>query len=857
MFNSLYFLILSHHKLPHHNGNEISEQGYFNKKNIEKPIQWVANSPFDCDEWLKALQKQCHDLCQQNFDLIYDNIEAFTSAILYIARPALVITDQNVSYHATTKAKSDNHKGQDGVVYANTYKDEHGQNHMAQPLNAHLFQVSDGTKNLSNFMLQDIHSTCLPSLQYSPSTLTKPTTLTDFTWQNTAVSIAESLPASGNLILISAETGAGKTRANKKVASALRNHEALRVTTLLGMNTLTKQTATEYINDIGLGNSACAITGHAITRLGIERTLEHANGCENLDTDDFNIDVMVPDQAGLQPTQFDLPKNLQCHFKPKYDQILATPIVIATIDHLIEGVQSGKSTATRLLQRLQTSDLIIDEIDSYSASSLVPIYKLVYLAGLFHRNLIVSSATLRPAVATTLVELFQRGLDHHNNIFETTHSMTGAVISNYDGATFTAHNSEEFNTIINKQRKEVLNSLLNKTVKRRLNFIDAANAKDIFSHAKTLHHAHCVSLDEFKFSAGVIRLNNVKYVQAFARALGKLSDPNIEIAVISYHSRIAAPVRYRVENCLDKILKRTNTSAFRQALLSEKEFMTTIEKARKHHVRNIMLLVVCSPIEETGRDHDFDYGITEPCSNHSLIQLAGRIRRHRPAVDLTIANMLMLNHSLKEQYEPKQKPYLSMPGAETQTLRLFDGTKAETAFSGEGINYKQAIDARACLINYTKQKIREKRFSNLNEIEVQQAHNASFNISDFIDNSHQRISETHALNFPLRESNNDIPVWYNGEEWVMPSNTNKHDKSGKTEQCNWNYDTEKLPNLWFNQDINSILSSICHDSTLKKLLCSQHSSFGLTSRQNREMRNLSFNYALGLFNPNDRVMANI
>ncbi len=844
LFNGLYFLVLTHHKLPLHNANDIYnatdiiEKGYVSGINNE--LIFVKNAPFECDLWILELQKQCLLLCEYNFDAVYKNIEAFTSSLLYIARPALVISDQNISRMSTDKAKDKQQQAIEGVVYANSYQDKQNIDQMAQPLIEHLFQVSENATELVDFMFKDMHKTSLASLLNTPKALILETNNINFAWQNTAVNLVQTLPQTGNLILVSSETGTGKTRVNFKIASALRKNKKLRITTLLGMNTLTKQTATEYINDMGVGKYACAITGSAITRYEIEKNLEDTNGGENSKVEDFEI----------SPSSFTVPENLQCHFKPKYNQILATPIVVSTIDNLIEAIQSGKSTTTRLLQRLQTSDLIIDEIDSYSASSLIPIYKLVYLAGFFNRNLIVSSATLRPSVARTLVELFQKGLNHHNALFNTNHTISGAVISNLENASLTAKNKTQFDNKITLQSNIVLQTLHKKTVKRRLDFINASNASDFFAHAEKLHQAHHVNIREFRFSAGVIRLNNVKYVQQISCELAKLSVAETEIAVIAYHARVAAPVRYRVEKSLDNILKRKDATEFEQALLNEPEFKRTLSNATKRNVKNIMLIVVCSPIEETGRDHDFDYGITEPCSHHSLIQLAGRIRRHREAVDLLIANMLILNKSLKEQHEPNNKPYLTMPGAEITgknlSLCLDDNITIKEAFSEHCIDYTKSIDARVCLIDYPQSKVNEASFSNLNKIEVQQVHNAYFDTIKFIDNAYIRLSQSHAKQYPLRDSNTETPVWYDGEQWLMPESNNKKDRSAKTIECNWIDLKCELPNLWFNQEIDFILLSINPNMALRTLLCSPQSHFQVTNNQVKELIHLHFSPALGV-----------
>ena len=144
----------------------------------------------------------------------------------------------------------------------------------------------------------------------------------------------------------------------------------------------------------------------------------------------------------------------------------------------------------------------------------------------------------------------------------------------------------------------------------------------------------------------------------------------------------------------------------------------------------------------------------------------------------------MINKSFKEQFEPEQKPYLMMPGAETKNLTLSDDIPISKAFECHGVNYQNTIDSKACLINYEFHKLIKKQFISLNEIEVQQVHNATFDIFDFIDDAYQRISQSHAINFPLRDENTDIQTWYDGEKWLMPLSSNKNDKSKKTTQCN-------------------------------------------------------------------------
>jgi CRISPR-associated endonuclease/helicase Cas3 len=55
---------------------------------------------------------------------------------------------------------------------------------------------------------------------------------------------------------------------------------------------------------------------------------------------------------------------------------------------------------------------------------------------------------------------------------------------------------------------------------------------------------------------------------------------------------------------------------------------------------------VATPVEEVGRDHDFDWAVIEPSSYRSIIQLAGRVRRHRKEA-ISTPNIAIMQYNLK------------------------------------------------------------------------------------------------------------------------------------------------------------------------------------------------------------------
>jgi CRISPR-associated endonuclease/helicase Cas3 len=73
---------------------------------------------------------------------------------------------------------------------------------------------------------------------------------------------------------------------------------------------------------------------------------------------------------------------------------------------------------------------------------------------------------------------------------------------------------------------------------------------------------------------------------------------------------------------------------------------------------------LASPVAEVGRDHDYDWAIVEPSSMRSIIQLAGRIRRHRfEAYDK--ANIYLLNSNIKSLKNNASQPCFIKPGFES------------------------------------------------------------------------------------------------------------------------------------------------------------------------------------------------
>ena len=112
-----------------------------------------------------------------------------------------------------------------------------------------------------------------------------------------------------------------------------------------------------------------------------------------------------------------------------------------------------------------------------------------------------------------------------------------------------------------------------------------------------------------------------------------------EHRVLCYHAKLLPVIRYEVERNLDTLLQRKDAAAFFHHPL--------VRDILDHNAAaDVMLVVSATPIEEIGRDHDFDWAIIEPSSTRAIIQTAGRVRRHRLASQNT-QNIALLSTTVR------------------------------------------------------------------------------------------------------------------------------------------------------------------------------------------------------------------
>ena len=339
--------------------------------------------------------------------------------VMHVSRLCLMLADHHYSSLGVDdkcKPVAGRIPGQkDYPLYANTCANTQGTaSQLNQTLDEHLLGVAqhsgEVTYALPRFELN------LPRLARHRA-LKKRAQDARFRWQDKAADMAQALrertQVQGAFIVNMASTGCGKTLANARIMYALADpNHGMRCAFAMGLRTLTLQTGRAFRDLLGLGDDELAIrVGGSASRALFEhheREAEQTGSASRqalLDEDSHVLFEGNPDAHPLlQRVMHD----------PADKALLAAPVLVCTIDHLTPATESqrgGRQIAPML--RLMSGDLVLDEPDDFDIDDLPALTRLVHWAGLLGARVLLSSATLPPALVHGLFEAYRNGRQHY------------------------------------------------------------------------------------------------------------------------------------------------------------------------------------------------------------------------------------------------------------------------------------------------------------------------------------------------------------------------------------------------------------------------------------------------------------
>jgi len=554
-----------------------------------------------------------------------------------------------------------------------------------------------------------------------------------FAWQAIAAEAAGrqvATGAGGFFGCLIAGTGTGKTRAAPTILTAatvqdvLPDRRGLRFVLGLGLRSLASQSAREYLDDLGFAEKAVSVLvgtppltfpEEASEQSGSEDRLSHLSAFEI-----ENARSHIPEQGSaaeadwLAGLSFDCDRTIPAFFSrlaekdahgDKLLRLLEAPILCATIDHLMPVTAPQRSRHLPAALRLISSDLILDEIDQYDAEDLAAVARLVHLAGVAGRRVLIMSATLPDLTARSLYEAYRRGWSEYAALFDLPDRVHHCITGHLPASCRVGE--EDFQDHLAEARSALLADLEASPPLRRAEVLEVGDtlvetAQRIGEACSRLHECHAVEIDGLTVSVGLVRLTRISHVTAIAAYLPEPAPDRIRLRVC-LHARMPRIQRAWIERMLKRALTRKGgnpNAGLRDLLIQEKVF----ERAASRNAKNVEIIVVASPVIETGNDLDFDYGVLDPSSLRALIQSGGRINRHR-CLAVASANVLILSKPLVTL---EGRGLIAFPGVETDPgsatmvsrVRVTDraiGATGRTLIELFGGEVPDRIDARPFL----------------------------------------------------------------------------------------------------------------------------------------------------------------
>jgi len=595
------WLIVSHHRLPlpkeeslckqqrEHTNSDLntllskitSDWGYENRfedyqalltKCFEFPRGLLSNS----SRWLSELKRCANDLSHHLSMLDQAVKDGSWRLVLHHARLSLMLGDHYYSSQA-----NDLQWKTDSELYANT---DPSSKELKQKLDEHLVNVARETVNTVKL---------LPFFESVPLKATELTELAPkantpkiFRWQDKAVRKVTQWreetedKSQGYFVVNMASTGCGKTIANAKVMQALtEDGESLRFILALGLRTLTLQTGDEYKERLKLKDSDLAVL------IGSKAIYELHQSGKKIDKDEVE-----PKSADSGSESFDSlqDEDDEVHWhgvlpeeelttvltKEKDRKLLYAPVLTCTIDHIMAATETKRGGRYILpCLRLMSSDLVIDEIDDFTGDDLIAIGRIVHLAGMLGRKVMISSATITPDLALGLYNAYRQGWaifatsrDRAANVncvfideFNTECHFVGSHdddVPNYTRTheAFVSKRVEKLKQQDAKRKAEIILCNKEPSLDIESQYFETTKQAILVKHAQhcTLEKKHQIHV-----SFGVVRVANIKPCVELTKYLLSCEWPqDTEIRCMAYHSQQVLLLRHEQEKHLDEVLKR-------------------------------------------------------------------------------------------------------------------------------------------------------------------------------------------------------------------------------------------------------------------------------------------------------------
>jgi CRISPR-associated endonuclease/helicase Cas3 len=662
-------------------------------KALEKYWQFPRGLPVVMPSWRKQAARYARKLLEApTAESIATSMD--DPFVMHVSRLCLMLADHHYSSIEDEKRREP-FLSKGYPLYANTRPSREGdpssKPKFNQTLDEHLLGVQAHASLIARSLPMLARS--LPSLpNHRP--LKKRNTDARFQWQDRAADLAASIRAHaaehGAFVVNMASTGCGKTIGNARIMNALADPErGMRCAFAIGLRALTMQTGESFRDDLKLRDGQLAIkAGGEISRALFEYHEARAEAGGSASKQKFFDD----DETVIYEGDDRHPLLDRLTVDPKARSLIAAPLLVCTVDHLTpatESLRGGRQIAPML--RLMTSDLVLDEPDDFDMADLPALTRLMHWAGLLGARVLLSSATLPPALVHGLFLAYLDGRGHfQRNRGERSEEQPRVAclwIDEFAQLHAACSDGDRFRVEHDAFAQKRCDRLARAEVRRRAELVKLPQswltmAKDTRREAFAIRALECAwklhqdkqnhSVDPIsgkRVSLGLIRMANIDPLFDVARVMYRIGTPAPEVRVhlCVYHSQFALIHRSKIELQLDGAFTRNSSSSTEDRALNHPSVRALIDA---YPERDHMFIVLASPVCEVGRDWCADFAVAEPSSIRSLIQLAGRVRRHRAGA-VSRPNMIVFDTNLRyfERGDRDTEAVFCKPGFEMPLVR--------------------------------------------------------------------------------------------------------------------------------------------------------------------------------------------
>ncbi len=582
----------------------------------------------------------------------------------------------------------------------------------AQPLADHLNQVARKAGDFLGTLLHGADGMPAIALDEVPAGVRNPDPGNPrFRWQAEAVAAIrerrdDGIRDGGFFGVVTAGTGTGKTVACAMIMTALSRR--LRYTLALGLRSLTLQSGREYRGKIGFsGRDVAVVIGSELAALLHDLANPQGRDPGGTDADPLASagDVVGVDDEFDDDMDRALPVIVAYLIGADRNRrrFQTAPVLVTTVDSLMAAADGRRGGHTLQALRAGTADLVLDEIDGYAPEDIVAIGRLVTLAASMGRRVVIASATITPSIAEALFLCYRAGWRDHAALTGKPEHPFAGWFSNLPGA-IELHriaSADDFAAIHRRIAGTAIGALDGAPPARKAAVLDLCHLEDgrfateddaekalfgtVLDGCRRLHAANAI-LDPKtgkRVSIGFVRWANVRPCRRFAAfaanapaggaaggdpgadsgaGVPQCRETTVDHRVLCYHARHFAVTRFAIERFLDTALDRRAGDA---AFLEHPDVRRHLDHT---DADALMLIVSATPVEEAGRDHDFDWCVIDPSSTRSVVQSAGRVRRHRAGVP-DGPNLLILSRPYRfwrNRWRGRgDAPVYAYPGVET------------------------------------------------------------------------------------------------------------------------------------------------------------------------------------------------